>query len=77
MNENQSLHDFVLYFILGLVIICYAVPLGGDHYHFLKTDTQAMTKEFEWIPRSGDTWNNTKLSSIAFHLNAGSATVSL
>ncbi len=39
-----------LYFILGLVIICYAVPLGVIISTSLKTDTQAMTKEFEWIP---------------------------
>lgn len=40
----------VLYLILGLVIIFYAVPIGVIITTSLKTDTQAMTKEFEWIP---------------------------
>lgn len=40
----------VLYVILGLVIIFYAVPIGVIITTSLKTDTQAMTKEFEWIP---------------------------
>ncbi len=40
----------VLYLILGLVIIFYAVPIGVIITTSVKTDTQAMTKEFEWIP---------------------------
>jgi len=40
----------VLYFILGLVIICYAIPLAVIVSTSFKTDTQAMTKDFEWIP---------------------------
>ena len=36
--------------ILGLVILFYAVPIGVIITTSVKTDTQAMTKEFEWIP---------------------------
>lgn len=38
------------YLILGVVIVFYAVPLLVVVSTSLKTDTQAMTKDFEWIP---------------------------
>jgi ABC-type glycerol-3-phosphate transport system permease component len=41
----------VLYLVLVLVIIFYAAPIFIVISTSLKTDTQAMTKEFEWIPR--------------------------
>lgn len=39
-----------LYTILGLVIVFYAVPLLVIVSTSLKTDTQAMTKDFQWFP---------------------------
>ena len=39
-----------LYAILLIVIICYAIPLLVIISTSLKTDTQAMTSEFQWIP---------------------------
>ncbi len=39
-----------LYLILTLVIICYAIPLAVIVTTSLKTDTQAMTKDFHWLP---------------------------
>lgn len=47
---NKKVSRLVLYIILLLVIICYAVPLMVIVSTSLKTDTQAMTKEFTWIP---------------------------
>ncbi|OGO38495.1 MAG: hypothetical protein A2W35_17230 [Chloroflexi bacterium RBG_16_57_11] len=41
----------LLYLVLVLVIIFYAAPIFIVISTSLKTDTQAMTKEFEWIPR--------------------------
>lgn len=39
-----------LYTILGLVIVFYAVPLLVIVTTSLKTNTQAMTKDFQWFP---------------------------
>lgn len=39
-----------IYSVLGLVIVFYAVPLFVIFSTSLKTDTQAMTKDFQWIP---------------------------
>jgi ABC-type glycerol-3-phosphate transport system permease component len=39
-----------IYSVLGLVIIFYAVPLFVIVSTSLKNDTQAMTKDFQWIP---------------------------
>lgn len=40
----------LLYVILALVIICFAIPLAVIVSTSLKTDTQAMTKDFQWLP---------------------------
>lgn len=39
-----------LYTILGLVVVFYAVPLLVIVTTSLKTNTQAMTKDFQWFP---------------------------
>lgn len=48
MKSNIS--RTVIYIILGLTIVMYAIPLMVIVTTSLKTDTQAMTKDFEWIP---------------------------
>jgi multiple sugar transport system permease protein len=48
---NRKIGRVFLYLILLLVIFCYAAPNFIIIVTSLKTDTQTMTQEFEWIPR--------------------------
>jgi ABC-type glycerol-3-phosphate transport system permease component len=48
---NRKIGRVFLYLILLLVIFCYAAPNLIIIVTSLKTDTQTMTQEFEWIPR--------------------------
>jgi multiple sugar transport system permease protein len=48
---NRKIGRVLLYLVLILVIFCYAAPNLIIIVTSLKTDTQTMTQEFEWIPR--------------------------
>jgi multiple sugar transport system permease protein len=48
---KRKIGRIFLYLILILVIFCYAAPNLIIIVTSLKTDTQTMTQEFEWIPR--------------------------
>jgi multiple sugar transport system permease protein len=51
MSIQRKASRSILYLILFLVIICYVIPLGVIVTTSFKTDTQSMTKDFEWIPK--------------------------